>query len=230
MDRNNNSTEPHEGPANRAPPVPKPDVFMMSRRPITGELDSLDEKIVRYKGLDFGDTQIAKILEEEEGSGYSAKTIGTRYRRIRLAKMAANDDALDFKMKHWTMNEDAALIKAHNINKLRHERELAKVHARLFEDTAFTLNDISNDTFHSAKACEKRLKELLDGRADPHPDDDDDPQRRIKDRIQGLSAKWARQCEEQLNNVMAGETYIDNLFLGKRVNRSRRKVKADGDE
>ncbi|KAK7516646.1 uncharacterized protein IWZ02DRAFT_434152 [Phyllosticta citriasiana] len=200
------------------------DDFTSGRRPITDVLDKLDQKILEYKAQNFGDTQIAKILAEEEGSEYSPKTIGTRYRRIRLAKMAANDAPLQFKEKHWTMQEDEALIKAHNINKKRHERELAQVNARIFEDTAFTLNDLSNQTFHSAKACENRLEELLSGRAQPHPDDDDDPRRPFRDRVEGLAAKWAQQFEEQMQDLEDGEDEMDRLYLGKRASRAKKMV------
>ncbi|KAK8202439.1 hypothetical protein IWZ01DRAFT_516402 [Phyllosticta capitalensis] len=60
-----------------------------------------DTMILDLKSQTLGDTQISKILNHD-GGNYHSKTIGTRYRRIRLAKMAHNDEPLELNKMYWT--------------------------------------------------------------------------------------------------------------------------------
>lgn len=68
---------------------------------VTADLDSDDELIVRMKNAKYLEKDIAQRLINEGRTKYNAKTIGTRYARIRKKLEERNDQLLDEELTDW---------------------------------------------------------------------------------------------------------------------------------
>lgn len=68
---------------------------------VTADLDSDDEMIVRMKDANFKEKEIAQKLADDGRIKYNAKTIGTRYARIRRKLEEKNDADLDADLTDW---------------------------------------------------------------------------------------------------------------------------------
>ena len=72
---------------------------------ITADLDSEDEMIVEMRDKGIPDRDIAQTLREEGRTRYSAKTIQSRYIRIKAALAARHDKLLDDELTDWHEGE-----------------------------------------------------------------------------------------------------------------------------
>ncbi|KAK8252511.1 hypothetical protein HDK77DRAFT_152198 [Phyllosticta capitalensis] len=203
----------------------RPKNLAAGRRPITHNLDKHDTMILDLKSQTLGDTQISRILNHD-GGNYHSKTIGTRYRRIRLAKMAHNDEPLELNKMYWT--EEELLLKSYTINVERHERERAREVARFFEDIAFSVNDLEKNVFYSPEACKRRYDDLISGKAKPHPNIDQNPYRARDDAHATLAVHEKKWAKVQAKKTVDWETVLVNEAAGKRVCKTPGKKRASG--
>lgn len=64
-------------------------------------MDSDDELIVKMKQAKYQEKEIAQRLIDEGRTNYHAKTIGTRWARLKRVLQARNDDLLDQDLTDW---------------------------------------------------------------------------------------------------------------------------------
>lgn len=74
-------------------------------RPINANLDADDEVLVRMKLLGRPDKEIAEHLTNLGRVKYNMKTIGSRWKRLRIALADALDEELDKKIARWSEDE-----------------------------------------------------------------------------------------------------------------------------
>jgi hypothetical protein len=68
---------------------------------VTAELDSDDELIVQMKQAKYQEKEIAQRLINEGRTHYHAKTIGTRWARLKKVLQARSDAMLDEELTDW---------------------------------------------------------------------------------------------------------------------------------
>ena len=68
---------------------------------VTAEMDSDDELIVKMKQAKYQEKEIAQRLIDDGRTHYHAKTIGTRWARLKKAMQARNDELLDQDLTDW---------------------------------------------------------------------------------------------------------------------------------
>lgn len=68
---------------------------------VTADLDSDDELIVRMKNARYLKKDIAQRLVDEGRIKYNAKTIGTRWARLKKKLQERNDELLDTELTDW---------------------------------------------------------------------------------------------------------------------------------
>ena len=74
-------------------------------RPINANLDADDEILVRMKLLGRPDKEIAEYLTNLGRVKYNMKTIGSRWKRLRIVLADALDEELDKKIARWSEDE-----------------------------------------------------------------------------------------------------------------------------
>lgn len=74
-------------------------------KPVTADLDSEDEIILRMKEDGFTDQQVVNKLKEENRVRYDRKTIGSRFLRIQAALAAKQDERLEAEETDWHEGE-----------------------------------------------------------------------------------------------------------------------------
>jgi hypothetical protein len=68
---------------------------------ITADMDSDDELIFAMKNAKYLEKDIAKRLADEGRMKYNAKTIGTRWARLKKAMAKRQDELLDQDLTDW---------------------------------------------------------------------------------------------------------------------------------
>ena len=77
-------------------------------RRVTADLNEEDQIIVQMKRDGYTDRQIAEHLRDTGRINYNTKTIGTRWKRIRVALAKAKDEELDKGEATWTDRDVSA--------------------------------------------------------------------------------------------------------------------------
>jgi hypothetical protein len=74
-------------------------------RPISADLDSTDELIVKMKDAGYNNAKIAMKLRDEGRVSYDKKTVGSRYLRIKNAIADREEQRLDAELTDWHEGE-----------------------------------------------------------------------------------------------------------------------------
>lgn len=80
-------------------------------KPVTADLDSEDEIILRMKEDGFTDQQVVNKLKEENRVRYDRKTIGSRFLRIQAALAAKQDERLEAEETDWHEGEVRSILR-----------------------------------------------------------------------------------------------------------------------
>ncbi|OJD39930.1 exodeoxyribonuclease vii large subunit [Diplodia corticola] len=214
--------------SSRTAPNPRARGFAKGGRAIGTTLDAVDTTIFSMKAAGHGDKGIATLLRDKGLATYDPKTISTRYRRLREAKMAETDAALRTRRRRWSAEEDAVLMDAHAHALRRQEREMARLRARLFTDVAFCVAERLPGAFYSAEACEGRYGELSSGAAVTERDFGDPEFERAEGRRR-LMAVWEADLERAQREAREWEDgVLKELVAAEKERRAEMKAKRGG--
>jgi hypothetical protein len=79
-------------------------------RPISADLDSTDELIVKMKDAGYSNDEVVAKLRDEGRINYDKKTVGTRYLRIKNAIADREEQRLDDELTDWHEGEVSYVI------------------------------------------------------------------------------------------------------------------------
>lgn len=79
-------------------------------KPIKADYDEDDACIVKYKQQGYTDEWVAKKLAEEGRVRYVARTVGSRWQRLKKAFVEKEEELLDDDLSDWHVGEVSRII------------------------------------------------------------------------------------------------------------------------
>jgi len=167
-------------------------------KPVTPDLDTEDQIIVRMKQAKYLERDIAKYLADQGLIKYNIKTIGTRWARIKKKLAEHQDELLDADLTDWHDGDDDVLREAIAKADKEIEAEVEKVRAKKWQKVAEYSKAMKPVMNFSQNACRKRYDALLDGSAKPAPESIVNPDEDTMARIQSRKEKENKIEEDRL--------------------------------
>ncbi|MCJ1396924.1 hypothetical protein MMC11_000116 [Xylographa trunciseda] len=149
-------------------------------RKISATLNSDDEIIVRMKTEKRTDREIAQTLQDAGRANYNYKTIGSRWKRLRIAIAKAKDQELNQQIAVWRIEEDEGLLRAIEASDRIVYRMKQEADDQKWEIVTGKLKDLVPTAIYSQKACRERFESLENGTAVIPVEVDDEPMQRIQ--------------------------------------------------
>lgn len=85
--------------------IPTPRISVALAKPISADLDSADEMLVRLREEGNTDTSIAAALVRSGHTQYNSKSIASRYHRLKTAIAMRQDELLEEELTDWHEGE-----------------------------------------------------------------------------------------------------------------------------
>ncbi|MCJ1392679.1 hypothetical protein MMC18_005550 [Xylographa bjoerkii] len=149
-------------------------------RKISAKLNSDDEIIVKMKTDKRTDREIALALQDAGRVKYNYKTIGSRWKRLRLAIAKDQDQKLEQQTAVWRVEEDEELLRAIETANRVVYRMKQEADEQKWEIVTGMLKDLVPTAIYSQKACRERFESLENGTAIVPVEVDDYPMQRIQ--------------------------------------------------
>ena len=185
-------------------------------RKVSANLNSDDEIIVRMKQDRRTDRDIAQALKNAGRVDYNVKTIGSRWKRLRLALAEARDKELDagyedwhaievsilkdFLLEHTEASQDLNLLRAVETAERIVYQLKQNIEGMRWEIVAGKLRELQPNSQYSKNACHRRFESLQNGTATVPTELDDNPQQR-----KAKSAEAKEKHEAQIAREKAEE-------------------------
>ncbi|CAK4034648.1 Hypothetical predicted protein [Lecanosticta acicola] len=199
-DENNQTKDPGRARKGRKKPVTakrRPYVkggLAVLAKPITIDYDSDDARLIELKQQDHTDVFVAETFQKEGRMRYSAKTVGSRWQRLRKMMIDAEDEELDDELSDWHVGEDDKLKEVFDSLEQKYKESLAKLEQRKWQEISMHLGHKIGKRKYSAKACRERFVAVQNGTAlTPIEEDEDQEGRRELREARITAAKKARQ-------------------------------------
>ncbi|KAK5117977.1 hypothetical protein LTR62_004021 [Meristemomyces frigidus] len=163
---------------------------------IEADYDSDDGRIVELKQQGYSDEFVRQKLIQENRIRYNAKTVGSRWLRIRKALAVAEEDRLDDELSDWHIGEDDVLHESVKAIEEKYEKALQKLMENKWKDISQELTLRLEKKKFTGKACRERYEAIANGTALLALEIDPDQEgRRIMRETRIAAAKQRRQTE-----------------------------------
>ncbi|KAK5676132.1 hypothetical protein LTS10_011422 [Elasticomyces elasticus] len=132
---------------------------------VIADYDSDDGRIIALKQQGYADEYVANKLISEGRIRYQAKTVGSRWLRLRKALEQKENDRLDDELSDWHVGEDADLHESVKLVEDKFQRELKKLTDKRWTEVSATLSCKLAKKKYSGKACKERYEAVQNGTA-----------------------------------------------------------------
>ncbi|EXJ83011.1 hypothetical protein A1O3_06828 [Capronia epimyces CBS 606.96] len=183
---------------------------------VTADLDSDDEIIVRMKEAHFLERDIAQALIDQGRTAYNPKTIGTRWRRLKMALQKRQDELLDADLTDWHDGDDDVLVQAVLKADKETKKAIEDAEARKWRIVADRMKTVKPVLNFSHKACRERYEALMNGTAKPTPESIPNPTPDIVERIQSRKDKERKIAQDHHMGTNEKENVQANGWTSRR--------------
>ncbi|KAK0779180.1 hypothetical protein LTR02_009217 [Friedmanniomyces endolithicus] len=129
------------------------------------DYDSDDGRIITLKQQGFSDEYVSQKLIQEGRIRYQAKTVTSRWLRLRKALEAAENERMDDELSDWHEDDDAKLRQSIKDLEDKFEADMEKLIEKKWVEVAATLALRINKKKYSSRACRERFEGLENGTA-----------------------------------------------------------------
>ncbi|KAK3073244.1 hypothetical protein LTR53_005339 [Teratosphaeriaceae sp. CCFEE 6253] len=162
---------------------------------VTIDYDSDDGRIIELKQSGYSDDYVAKKLVDEGRTRYQAKTVSSRWQRLRLVMDQVENDRLDDEMSDWHIGEDTELHESVKSIDEKIAAEVLKLMAKKWTQISDQVAERLQQKKFTGKACRERFEGLQNGSALLPIEIDEDQEGRRKLREDRIAAAKQRRVD-----------------------------------
>ncbi|TKA43810.1 hypothetical protein B0A54_05569 [Friedmanniomyces endolithicus] len=136
---------------------------VLSKRVVV-DYDSDDGRIITLKQQGFSDEYVSQKLIQEGRIRYQAKTVTSRWLRLRKALEAAENERMDDELSDWHEDDVSTCSRIKDLGD-KFEADMEKLMEKKWVEVAAVLASRINKKKYSSRACRERFEGLENGTA-----------------------------------------------------------------
>ncbi|KAF2165846.1 hypothetical protein M409DRAFT_24132 [Zasmidium cellare ATCC 36951] len=161
---------------------------------LTLDPDTYDARLIELKRQGFTDEQVSQKLKDEGRIQYEAKTVGSRWMRLKKLLMQQEDERLDDELSDWHEGEDDQLNAIAKAVAPKFDHQIQLLEQRRWHEISLHLANKLGQRKYTGKACRERVEAVKNGTALPPIEQAKNAEERRRMRDERIAAnKKARQ-------------------------------------